>query len=144
EVVDHLRPPRSGDGSAVVYAMHHSEGTYHAAEFLHALFVSVCVITPREHVAQRMPLVTRQGVIRRFHEKRIEVIPLAEPCWTECAAGKLAYANVYGGEVAVIPDVALIAYSTPRVPADELEEPLRAAGVDVHRVGDCALPQGLL
>lgn len=139
-----LRTPTRRDGAAVVYDMDHTEGTYDAAEFLHALFDSVCVITPREHVAQRMPLVTRQGVIRRFHEKRIEVIPLAEPCWTECAAGKLAYANVYGGEVAVIPDVALIAYSTPRVPADELEEPLRAAGVDVHRVGDCALPQGLL
>jgi hypothetical protein len=44
----------------------------------------------------------------------------------------------------VIPDVGFVAYSTPRVPEDALAEPLRAAGIEVHLIGDCALPRGLL
>ncbi|MGH8663638.1 MAG: hypothetical protein ACREUX_05175 [Burkholderiales bacterium] len=102
------------------------------------------MLTPREYIAQKVALVTRQGIIRRFHEKRIDVVPLAEVRWAESSPGKIAYANVYSGGIRVIADVALIAYATPRVPEDELAEPLRAAGVDVRLAGDCALPQGLL
>jgi hypothetical protein len=40
--------------------------------------------------------------------------------------------------------VAFLAYSTPRAPNDELAEPLRAAGIEVRTIGDCALPRGLL
>ena len=59
-------------------------------------------------------------------------------------AGKLEYANVYSGERNVIPDVAFVAYSTPRVPENALAGPLRAEGIEVRLVGDCALPQGVL
>ena len=100
--------------------------------------------TPREYIAQRTALVTRQGIIRRFHEKRIEVIPLAQPRWSEWREGRLEYANVYGGATNVIADVALLAYATPRIPVDALVAPLRARGVEVRLAGDCALPQGLL
>ena len=31
-----------------------------------------------------------------------------------------------------------------RVPEDALAGPLRAAGIEVHLVGDCALPRGVL
>ena len=102
------------------------------------------MITPREYIAQKTALVTRQAITRRFHEKRIEVIPLAEPRWAESSTEKLVYANVYSGEAGVIADVAFVAYSTPRVPEDALAGPLRAAGIEVHLVGDCALPRGLL
>jgi hypothetical protein len=90
-------------------------------------------------------LVTRQGILRRFHEKRIETITLAEPRWNASFKdGTLEYADVYNGDVGVIPDVVFCAYSTPRVAEDMLAGPLRAAGIAVHLVGDCRSPGGLL
>lgn len=141
---DVLKNPQRRSGSAIIFDMDHTEGTYAAAELLRKLFDRVVVITPREYIAQKTALVTRQAITRRFHEKRIEVIPFAEPRWAESSAEKLVYANVYSGETGVIPDAAFIAWSTPRVPEDALAEPLRAAGLDVRVIGDCALPRGVL
>ncbi|MEN3353630.1 MAG: hypothetical protein V7640_1788 [Betaproteobacteria bacterium] len=141
---DLLEKPGRRAGTAVIFDMDHTEGTYASAELLRTLFERVVVITPREYIAQKTALVTRQGITRRFHEKRIEVVPLTEPLWAESSAGKLTYSNVYSGETSVIPDVGFVAYSTPRVPEDALAEPLRAAGIEVHLIGDCALPRGLL
>ena len=139
-----LGAPRRRTGAAVIFDMDHTEGTYASAELLRTLFDRVVVITPREYIAQKTALVTRQAIIRRFHEQRIEVVALAQPLWAESAAGTFSYANIYSGETTVISDVAFIAYSTPRVPEDELADPLRAAGIEVRVVGDCALPRGVL
>ncbi|MPZ47636.1 MAG: NAD(P)-binding protein [Betaproteobacteria bacterium] len=139
-----LGNPGRRAGNAVIFDMDHTEGTYASAEYLKTVFDRVYVLTPREYIAQKTALVTRQGIIRRFHEKRIDVVPLAEVRWAESSPGKIEYANVYSGEIGVIADVALVAYATPRVPEDELAEPLRAGGIDVRLAGDCALPQGLL
>src|SRR6185436_5219110 len=57
------------NGTAVVFDMDHTAGTYAAVELLHGLFDRVVLITPRESVAQDVPLVTRQGALRRLHEK---------------------------------------------------------------------------
>ena len=141
---DILNSPGPRAGSAVIFDMDHTEGTYASAELLRRSFDRVLVVTPREYIAQKTSLVTRQGIIRRFHEKRIEVVPLAEPLWTPASTEKLQYANVYSGEVNVIQDIAFVAYSTPRTPQDELAGPLRAAGIEVHVVGDCALARGVL
>jgi 2,4-dienoyl-CoA reductase-like NADH-dependent reductase (Old Yellow Enzyme family) len=139
-----LEKPERRAGVAVVFDMDHTEATYASAELLQAAFDRVIVITPRESIAQKTALVTRQAIVRRFHEKRIEVVPLAMPLWGKGAAGTLLYRNVYGGETNVIRDVAFIAYSTPRLPNDALDAPLRAAGIEVHLIGDCALPRGIL
>lgn len=132
-------------GTAVIFDMDHTEGTYAAASLLRKLFDRVVVMTPRESIAQRVALVTRQGILRRFHEQRIETIVLAEPCWGQCFGnGRLEYASVYGGAAALITDLSFFAYSTPRVPTDALAGPLRAAGIEVRLVGDCRAPRGLL
>jgi 2,4-dienoyl-CoA reductase-like NADH-dependent reductase (Old Yellow Enzyme family) len=136
--------PERRRGTAVIFDMDHTEATYASAELLRTLFERVVVITPREYIAQKTALVTRQAITRRFHEKRIEVIALSQPRWNESTAEKLVYANVYSGESGVIPDVGFVAYSTPRVPEDALAAPLRAAGIEVRAVGDCALPRGVL
>jgi hypothetical protein len=141
DILDH---PGRRAGGAVIFDMDHTEGTYASAELLRTMFDRVFVVTPREYIAQRTPLVARQGIIRRFHEKGIEVVPLAEPLWATAPAEKLEYANVYSGEVNVIQDVAFVAYSTPRVPRDALAAPLHAAGIEVRVVGDCALARGVL
>lgn len=136
--------PARRSGNAVIFDMDHTEGTYAAAELLKRVYDRVIVLTPRDAIAQRTALVTRQGIQRRFHEQGIEVIVFAEPRWTASRPGQLEYAHVHGGAPAVIADVAFLAYSTPRLPADELAAPLRAAGIEVHLIGDCALAQGLL
>jgi 2,4-dienoyl-CoA reductase-like NADH-dependent reductase (Old Yellow Enzyme family) len=141
---DVLVNPERRAGAAVIFDMDHTAGTYASAELLKTIYERVFVVTPRESIAQQTALVTRQGILRRFHEQRIVVIALAQPRWTEGSSEKLEYANVYSGEVKVIEDVAFIAYSTPRVPQDTLAEPLRAAGIEVHLVGDCAQARGVL
>jgi hypothetical protein len=140
-----LRHAARQTGPAVLFDMDHTEGTYAAAELLHARFERVVVITPRESIARGTALVTRQGILRRFCEQRIEVVVLAEPRWTAgWGDGRLEYENVYNGEVGVIKDMAFFAYATPRVPESRMEGTLRAAGIEVHRVGDCRAARGLL
>lgn len=103
------------------------------------------LITPREFFANDVSLVTRQGIIRRIHEKHIETIVLAQPRWSErFEDGVLEYVNVLNGDAGVIEDVAFFAYSTPRVPANALASPLREAGIDVRKAGDCVSARGIL
>jgi thioredoxin reductase len=132
-------------GTAVIYDMDHTAGTYAAAELLHGLFNRVVLITPRESIAQDVPLVTRQGVLRRLHEKRITIIVHAEPGLNErFEDGLLEYVNVYNGDKGVIEDVAFLAYATPRVPQNALAAPLREAGIEVHLAGDCVSARGVM
>jgi hypothetical protein len=132
-------------GTAVVFDMDHTDGTYAAAEFLRARFDRVVLITPRDCIAQDVAMVTRQGILRRLHEQRIEMVLHAELCALEgLEDGKLEYANIYTGSRTAINDVAFFAYSTPRAPQVELLEPLRAAGIAVHVVGDCRVARGVM
>ncbi len=132
-------------GTAVLFDADHSEGIYAAAELLDGLFDRVVIITPRDTIATEMQLVTRQGVLRRIAERRIQVITLATPVWSESfETGTLKYANVYTGDIGRIEDVAFLSYATPRKPLDELAHPLREAGVEVHLVGDCQSAAELL
>ena len=132
-------------GTAVIFDMDHTAGTYAAAEFLNARFDRVVLITPRELIAQDAAMVTRQGILRRLHEQHIEMILHAEPCWSErFEDGQLEYANVYTGERKTIENVVFFAYSTPRAPDISLAGPLRAAGIAVHLVGDCRSARGVM
>jgi 2,4-dienoyl-CoA reductase-like NADH-dependent reductase (Old Yellow Enzyme family) len=140
-----LEDCRRKSGTAVIFDMDHTEGTYAAAELARKLFDRVVVMTPREAIAQRVAIVTRQGVQRRFHEQRIETLVFTEPRWEQAFDnGRLEYVSVFGRDSGVIDNVAFFAWSTPRVPADALAAPLRAAGIDVRLVGDCRAPGGLL
>jgi 2,4-dienoyl-CoA reductase-like NADH-dependent reductase (Old Yellow Enzyme family) len=132
-------------GTAVIFDADHSEGTYASAERLQDLFDRVVILTPRDTIAIDMQLVTRQGVLRRMAERRIQIVPLSQPVWTDAFEnGALEYRNVYNGDRTIIEDVALLTYATPRRPADDLAEPLRQAGVEVHLVGDCQCAADLL
>lgn len=125
-------------GTAVIFDQDHTEGTYCAAIALHRRFARVVVVTPRESIAQEVPLVTRQGIYRRFDTLGVEVVTLAEPRWSDGfeSDGRLGCANVHTGRETVIDDVAFLAYATPRVPEDALAAPLVAAGFPVHPIGD--------
>ena len=132
-------------GTAVLYDTDHTEATYAAAEALNARFARTVIVTPRDAIATDVPMVTRQGILRRAAEQRIETVTLAEVRWTDAAAeGRLECVNIYNGDVTVIEDLALLTYATPRAPDDALAGPLRNAGIDVVTVGDARAPQEML
>jgi 2,4-dienoyl-CoA reductase-like NADH-dependent reductase (Old Yellow Enzyme family) len=132
-------------GTAVVFDMDHTEGTYAAAEFFHGLFERVVIVTPRNSIADLASLVTRQGIERRLSQKGIDLVFLSEPRWSaDIEEGRLDCVNVYSGKRTRIENVALLAYSSPRAAEDGLAAPLRAAVGDVRLVGDCRSPRDLL
>ena len=132
-------------GSAVIVDTDHTDGTYAAAEVLRGIFDRVFVITPRESIAHDVPLVTRQGIYRRLHEKRIQIVTSAAPRWSSrFEDGVLEYVNVYNGDVSTVEDLAFLAYSSPRAPDVSLVAPLRAAGLDVRLIGDCVSPRTVM
>lgn len=144
-MIDVVRLGGRQPGTAVIFDMDHSDGVYAAAEHLHGVFDRVVIVTPRDTVASELWLVARQGILRRLNRKGIEVVSLAEPRWTDAfEEGALDCVNVYTGDVRRIDDLAFLAYATPRLPADELDRPLREIGVEVLRIGDCRAPRDLL
>lgn len=126
-------------GTAVLYDMDQTEGTYAAAEFLQDRFERVVLLSPRETIAEEVVLVMRQRILRRFHERGIEVKTMAEPVWTDSMEdeSRLQYRSVFGGPLHAIDDVAFFSYASPRQPNIALLQPLIDAGLAVHTVGDC-------
>lgn len=137
---------RPAQGTAVILDMDHTDGTYAAAERLRDLFEHVVILTPKDRIAEETSLVTRQRVLRRFHERGIEVrtlvLPHLSPRFEE--QGHLDVRSIYGGEGQPVTDVALLTYASPRIPDDTLLAPLMAFGIPVHRVGDCRVARGVL
>ncbi|MGE0798710.1 MAG: FAD-dependent oxidoreductase [Lautropia sp.] len=145
-IQDVLRLKGLQAGTAVVYDMDHSEGTYAAALALHATFERAVIITPRDSIADDIAVVVRQGILRRMHEQRIGLVTLAEPRWSDTFEenGSLEYANVYNGDIGRVDDVAFLSWATPRTPLDAFSEPLRELGIPFRVVGDCRSARGLL
>ena len=144
-LVEILRHDARQPGTAVLFDTDHTEGTYAAAEALRARFERAVIVTPRDTIASDVQMVTRQGILRRMAEQRIEVVTLCEPRWSNaCAEGRLDIVNIYNGNVRVIDDLALLTYATPRAPDDQLAAPLEAAGIPVILVGDARAPQEML
>lgn len=137
---------RPQGGTAVVFDMDHTDGTYAAVERLRDLFARVVILTPRDRIAEDTALVVRQRVLRRFHARNIEVVTLVEPRWTSAMEerGALHYESVFGGPPGAIEDVSFFSYATPRVPNVRLREALQAAGLAVHLIGDCKVARGPL
>jgi hypothetical protein len=137
--------PGRHDGTVVLFDMDATEGTYSAAEWLHARFDKVVVATPRDRIADDVPLVTRLGIARRFNQKRISIMPFhdiaGDSAWEE---GRVMLRNVFNGGLTEVPNVALVTYSTPRVPTLDLRAGLLALGIPVHAIGDAKLPRTVL
>lgn len=132
-------------GTAVVFDADHTEGTYAAAEHLRRLYDRVVLATPRERVASDVPLVTSLAIWRRLAKLGIEVLPFVEiGADSRLEDGRVSCVNVYTGHAHEIADVALLTYSTPRVPDDQLAAGLRAAGLVVDTIGDCHAPRTVL
>jgi 2,4-dienoyl-CoA reductase-like NADH-dependent reductase (Old Yellow Enzyme family) len=129
-------------GTAVLFDMDHTEGTYAAAELLRRLFDRAVIVTPRDRIAEDTPLVTRLGILRRVAKLGIEILPLNEPdAASRFEDGVFVGRNVYTGDLREIDGVSLFTYSTPRRADDALAARLRAAGLTVRLVGDAWAPR---
>ena len=139
-----LRHERQG-GTAVLFDMDHTEGTYAFAQVMNRLFDRTVIVTLRERLAMDVPLVSALGIYRRLTTLGVEIVPLADvSAGSDLEAGQLCYENIYSGARRVIDDVALLSYCSPRAPRDELLEPLRLRGVPVFAIGDCKSPRTVL
>jgi 2,4-dienoyl-CoA reductase-like NADH-dependent reductase (Old Yellow Enzyme family)/thioredoxin reductase len=125
-------------GTAVIYDRDGTEGTYAAAELLRRLFDRVVIVTPRDRIAEDVPLVSRLGILRRLAVQRIESIALAElDAASNLEEAVLVYRNIYNGNTAEIPEVALLTYATPRAPNLKSFGALEA---EIHVIGDAYAP----
>ncbi len=140
-----LKSGTIGSGTAVIYDTDHTEAVYAAAEALNARFTKTVIVTPRDTIATDIPLVNRQGIIRRMAEQKIELITLSEPVWNDDVAdGKLDLINIYNGNISTIEDLVILTYASPREPKDALLSPLQQAGFNVISIGDARAPQEML
>jgi dimethylglycine catabolism A len=134
----HVRQP----GTALIYDHDQSAFTYAAAEFLLDRFDKVVLATPRERLGAVEPLVNRQGIYRRLYRKGVEVITLVAPLAdSRFEEGEVTLEHVFTGARQVVADVALFTYASSRGANDAMAAPLRAAGVEVHQIGDCFAPR---
>lgn len=132
-------------GTALLYDADHTEGTYAVALLLRRLFDRVILVTPRERVAVDVPLVSALGIYRRLCQRGIEILPLHElSAEGDLENGEVRVRNVYTGALTSIREIALLTYSTPRVPRLDLLAPLRALGMAVRQIGDCRSPRTVL
>ena len=145
-ISDLLRTNLRQTGTAVIYDLDQTEGTYAAAEYLRDRFDRVVVLSPRETIAEEVVLVMRQRIHRRFFERGIEVKTWVDPVWTDRFENEacLQYRSVFGGPLQNIENVAFFAYSSARRPDDALYLPLVAAGLNVTMVGDCKMARDVL
>ncbi|MCL7466628.1 FAD-dependent oxidoreductase [Phaeovulum sp. NW3] len=132
-------------GTAVIHDMDQSDSVHAAAEFLRNRFDRVVLVTPRDGVAEDLWIVARQGILRRLYRQGIEVARSSAPVWSDAIAeGRLMLRNLHSGTETLLPDVALIAWATPRRPRVSLADPLHAHGLRVLKVGDARAPLDLM
>ncbi len=134
-----LTQPQSG--TAVLFDMDATEGTYASAEYLQRLFDRVVIVTPRDRIAEDVPLVNRLGILRRFARAKIEVMTLANvDAQSTLEDGVLRVRNVYSGALEEIADVVLLTYSTPRAPDLAAIEAFASIAPEFHVIGDAYAP----
>jgi dimethylglycine catabolism A len=74
-----LQVPVKQPGTAVIYDMDHTDGTYSAAELFLEKFDRVIIVSPREQIAKDEPVVRQQSIYQRIYKKGVEVVLLSEP-----------------------------------------------------------------
>ena len=132
-------------GTAVLFDMDHTEGTYALAVLLRRLFDRVVLVTPRERVAGDVALVSALGIHRRLNRLAIDVVPFSElAAESALEDGVVQVKNIHTGHLTPITDVAVLTYATPRAADDALYDVLKPVYPDLHRVGDCRQPRTVL
>lgn len=125
---------------AVLFDQDHSAATYGVADKLAAEFDEVFLLTPRAGFAEGVNYCSAIGVFRRLYGAGIQLTPAAQPVRFE--NGALTWRNAYSNAEALISNVDLFVYATPRTPRLELADAL--ADLNPVRIGDCQSPRPLM
>jgi 2,4-dienoyl-CoA reductase-like NADH-dependent reductase (Old Yellow Enzyme family)/thioredoxin reductase len=128
-------------GTAVLFDMDATEGTYAAAQLLRSLFDRVVIVTTRDRIAEDVPLVNRLGIVRRCAQLGIESMTLG--CIDGSSAleeGVVRVRNLYTGALTDIESVVLLTYATPRAPDQALIETFALVAPEIHVIGDAFAP----
>jgi hypothetical protein len=137
-----LAAPPTGGELAVLYDHDHTPATYAAAEWLATRYRRLLLVTPRDSIAQDVPLLSAQGVHRRLARLGVEILPYRTVSLHE--AGRLQITHLLTGAREEIRDLDLLTWSTPRQPRQDLLAALQAAGLEVRLVGDALAPRLML
>jgi hypothetical protein len=105
------------------------------------LFDRVVVVTPRDRLAEDVPLVNRLGILRRFAEQGIESLTLAKvDGGSPLEEGVVHVRNVYTGALTELSDVVLLTYATPRAPDLAAIDAFASAFPQMQVIGDAYAP----
>jgi pyruvate/2-oxoglutarate dehydrogenase complex dihydrolipoamide dehydrogenase (E3) component len=110
-----------------------------AADLLAGWGHRVVIASPQLYVGQGIDMKTLYPLQRRLREQEVELLPSTR--FAGWDAGRPVLADVFTGRTRVLADVDTVVWAAPGRAADELVEPLRAAGLEVHAVGDCVAPR---
>ncbi|MFZ8887593.1 MAG: FAD-dependent oxidoreductase [Steroidobacteraceae bacterium] len=132
-------------GRAVLIDQDHTAMTYAVAELMADRFERLTLVTSRERFASDVPLVVRQGIYQRLHDRRVEMLCNLEPRGLDgLEEGRLELANVYNQDLLTLQDVACITHASPRLPDQQWLHHLQALGADVRLIGDCRAPRSVM
>ena len=119
--------------------------TYAIAELLASRFTAVTLVTARERIGHDVSLINRQGIYQRLHDLGVDILCNVEPENLDTLEdAQVMVRNVYSGVTSVIEDVVMLTHASSRLPNNELQWQLEAAGIPVTAVGDCRAPRSLL
>ena len=99
----------------------------------------VRIATEQLYVGQGIDLKTLYPLQRRLREQGVEMMPSTRFAgWDE---GRPVVADVFTRAERTLGDIDTVVWAAPGCVVADLVEPLRAAGLRVHAVGDCVAPR---
>jgi mycofactocin system FadH/OYE family oxidoreductase 2 len=99
----------------------------------------VRIASEQLYVGQNIDLKTLYPLYRRLRAQGVELWPSTR--FTGWDAGRPVVADVFTGAGRTLDDVDTVVWAAPGRARADLVEPLRAAGLEVHAVGDCVAPR---
>jgi 2,4-dienoyl-CoA reductase-like NADH-dependent reductase (Old Yellow Enzyme family)/thioredoxin reductase len=99
------------------------------------------VISRQFHPAIDFGLTNTVALYRRLFRKGVELT--AHTDLREIEGDRVVVFNYYNDRERVVRDLDMVVIVTPSTPNDSLIDPLRAAGREVHAIGDCVAPRDI-
>jgi thioredoxin reductase len=99
------------------------------------------VVSRQFHPAIDFGLTNTVALYRRLFRKGVELTPHTDLRSIE--GDEVVLFNYYNDRERVVRDLDMVVIVTPSAPNDSLIAPLRAAGLEVHAIGDCVAPRDI-
>jgi mycofactocin system FadH/OYE family oxidoreductase 2 len=99
----------------------------------------VRIASDQLYVGRNIDLKTLYPLYRRLREQGVELLPGTR--FLGWDGGRPVVGDVFTGAARTLPDVDTVVWAGPGRVSAELLDPLRAAGLEVHAIGDCVAPR---